>query len=94
MSLLKYVDRLKLLDHFIKNRSTGDAKSFAKKVGISTSQIKAELRQMRQMGADIKYSRHFKSYVYQNDCRLIIFFDNERNGTESSNPSITQVGQT
>lgn len=75
MTLLKYIERMKRMDHLIRRKSTGNAKEFAQKLGMSPSQIKEEIKQMRQLGARIKFDRERKTYVYENNCRLILRFD-------------------
>ncbi len=51
MSLLKYVNRLKRIDHFIKSENTGPASEFAKRIGISRSMLIINLDEMRAMAA-------------------------------------------
>jgi hypothetical protein len=75
MGLFKYVRRLERMDDLIRRKSTGNAKSFAGKLGISPSQIKEEINQMRQLGAKISFCRQRNSYVYENNCRLFLRFD-------------------
>lgn len=74
MSLLKYVDRLKRMDDLIRRKATGNAKEFSRKINISQSQLFAELKEMRELGAPIEYCTVTKSYFYSKDCRLILDF--------------------
>jgi len=77
MSLLKYVERLKRMDDLIRRKATGSAYEFSKKLNVSQSQLFAELKEMRQLGAPIQYCSVTKTYFYSKDCRLILDFVEE-----------------
>lgn len=72
MSLLKYVNRLKRIDHLIKSENTGPANEFAKRIGISRSMLMINLDEMRAMGAEIAYCPHKRSYCYSREFNIII----------------------
>lgn len=72
MSLLKYVDRLKRMDDLIRRKATGRAGEFASKLGISRSMLMENLREMKEMGAQIYYCPHRRSYYYVNDFNFLI----------------------
>jgi predicted DNA-binding transcriptional regulator YafY len=74
MSLLKYVERLKRMDDLIKRKATGNARDFASKLKISESQLYQDLKEMRQLGAHVKYCTYRETYLYEGECRLIIEF--------------------
>ncbi len=77
MSLLKYIDRLKRMDDLIRKKATGCANDFAQKIGISTSQLFENLREMKELGAPIQYCPVRKSYFYEKEARLTIDFMSE-----------------
>lgn len=72
MSLLKALDRIQHLDHFIRTKTTGTSKQFAKKLGISRSTLMENIAEMRALGAEICFCKYRKSYFYANDFRLLI----------------------
>ncbi len=77
MSLLKYVERLKRMDDLIRRRATGSAKEFSLKMRVSQSQLFAELKEMRELGAPIQYCSMTRTYYYSKNCRLILDFAEE-----------------
>jgi len=74
MSLLKYIERLKRMDDLIRRKATGCAEEFAKKLGISKSQLYGELKEMKELGAPIEYCPTRKSYIYNSEVRLLFTF--------------------
>ena len=72
MSLLKSVERLKRIDYFIKNESTGISEEFAKKIGISRSMLMENLQEMKDLGADIVFCQYKRSYHYTNNFSIVI----------------------
>lgn len=77
MSLLKYIERLKRMDDLISRKATGCAKEFAKKLGISKSQLYEDLNDMKDLGAPIEYCSQRKSYIYQSETHFLIVFQKE-----------------
>lgn len=74
MSVLKYVQRLRRIDHLIKRRATGNPESFANKVGLCRSSLMDYLRELREMGAPISYCKRRESYIYREEKQLFIGF--------------------
>lgn len=72
MSLLKSIGRLKRMDHFIRKECSGTSEEFAQKLGICRSMLMENIREMKELGADVGYCPRRKSYVYKNDFSLII----------------------
>lgn len=64
------------MDYLIRVKGTGNANKFSKKMGISVSQLKEEIGEMRLLGAVIEFDRSSNSYVYKNECKLILKFIN------------------
>jgi hypothetical protein len=77
MSLLKYIERLKRMDDLIRRKATGCAEEFAAKLHISKSQLFQDLKEMKELGAQVEYCSIRESYYYINNCRLVINFINE-----------------
>ncbi len=72
MSLLKSIERLKRMDYFIRKEATGTSDEFAEKIGICRSMLMENLREMKELGAQLDFCHRRKSYVYLNDFTLII----------------------
>jgi len=52
--------------------ATGTPEEFAEKLGIRRSTLFQSLQEMRELGADIKYSCIRQSYYYADNCRIKI----------------------
>lgn len=78
MSLLKSIGRLKSMDDLIRNEVTGNAEEFANKVGICRSMIMQNIREMKELGAEIEYCAKRRSYFYTRKFSLIIGPDAKR----------------
>lgn len=72
MSLLKYIDRLKRMDDLIRRKATGTPEEFAIRLGLGKSVLMDELRELRELGADINYCRTRQSYYYEREFVLKI----------------------
>ena len=72
MSLLKYVQRFRRMHDLIRARSTGSPEQFARKLNISRSVLMDNLRDLRDLGADIRYSQVHQSYYYHREFVLVI----------------------
>ena len=55
MSLLKYVERLKRIDDLIRRKATGTPEEFASRLGVGKTILMEELRELKQLGADVHY---------------------------------------
>lgn len=64
MTLLKLSNRWNCIHQLIKQENTGSLRTFAKRVGISKSQLSRELNDMILMGAPIEYNETIKTYMY------------------------------
>ncbi|MBS3808196.1 MAG: helix-turn-helix domain-containing protein [Bacteroidales bacterium] len=65
MMLERTMDRYKKMHLLIKRENTGTPGEFARKLGISKSQLYNCLDELRIRGAEITYSKIKRSYVYQ-----------------------------
>ena len=72
MSLLKSIERLKRMDYFIRKEATGTSEEFAEKIGICRSMLMENLREMKELGAQLDFCPRRKSYVYLTDFTLVI----------------------
>lgn len=72
MGLLKYLERAKRMDDLIRRRATGSAEEFAQKLGISRSVLMEHIRDLKEMGAPIKFCEITRSYYYPTNYTFII----------------------
>lgn len=88
MSLIKYVERLRRMDSLIFRMATGTPYEFAEKIGIKRSTLFQYLKEMRVLGADIKYSFVRQSYYYADGHRIKVKVENQ----ESNNYEAIKTG--
>jgi len=74
MSILKYIDRLKHMDSLLRRNATGTPEQFASKLGISKSTLYDNLKDFKELGAEIGYCKYLESYYYEDDCALFFSF--------------------
>jgi DNA-binding transcriptional regulator GbsR (MarR family) len=60
------------MDYFIRKEATGTSDEFAEKIGISRSTIMENLREMKELGAQLNYCHKRRSYYYENEFRLVV----------------------
>lgn len=72
MSLLKYLERAKRIDDLIRRKATGNAEQFSNKLGISRSVLMEHLRDMKELGAPIRFCDTRHSYYYEEEFSFII----------------------
>jgi len=72
MSLLKYIERLKRMDDLIRRKATGTPDEFANRLGLGKSVLMEELRELKQLGAEITYCKDRQSYYYEQEFVLKI----------------------
>jgi len=65
MSILKYIRRVERLHWFIKQQATGCTDEFADKMGYSKRQLLEDLRELKTIGAPIKFSSTRNTYYYE-----------------------------
>lgn len=74
MSLFKIIERVKQIDFLIRQKATGNAKEFARKLNISRSMLMLNLQELRDMGIKIKYDKKIRSYKYSDNSIMMIKF--------------------
>src|SRR5437899_2833143 len=72
MSLLKYLERAKRIDDLIRRKATGNAEEFSHKLGISRSVLMEHIRDLRDLGAPIRFCDIRHSYYYEEEFSFII----------------------
>lgn len=71
MSIVRYIEKLRLLDSLIKRKATGNQKEFCKKTGMSRSVLNIYINEMKQLGFPIYYDRKRNTYYYKEEGRLV-----------------------
>ncbi|MBP8994197.1 MAG: HTH domain-containing protein [Bacteroidales bacterium] len=77
MPAIKYINRLKRIDHLIKLQITGSPKELAEKLEISERQIYRYLDNLQELGAIIEFDKSQNSYVYTSDKEILITFSSQ-----------------
>ena len=65
MSFIKYLIRIKYIDCLIRKGATGDLMTLSKKLKLSKSAVSYILKEMKEVGFPIKYSKDRSSYYYE-----------------------------
>lgn len=78
MSLKQYLKRLEFIDFLTRRKATGNLEVFAAKNRLSKNGLLYVLREMKEMGFPIKYSRRLNSYYYEKDGQMVksLFIEN------------------
>lgn len=64
MALFQQIDRMKYIHHLIRTCATGEPDIFSEKLGLSRRQLYNILEEIRDLGAEIKYSRMRQTFYY------------------------------
>jgi len=72
MKIFEIVERYSLINKLIKEERTGTAKEFAKKIGVSRSQLYNYLDYLKSYEIEIHYDLHKKSFVYEENIDIEI----------------------
>ncbi|SDD54196.1 hypothetical protein [Niabella drilacis] len=70
MSLLSQLKRLIFVDCLIRKKATGTPEKFAEKNRLSRSHLMNIIKDMKDLGYPIKYSRNFQTYYYDDDEKI------------------------
>lgn len=74
MSLQKELQRLERMHDLIRTKRTGSPDVFATKLGIKRAQLYVLLKQLREMGAPVVYSKLRECYMYYEPVELQLGF--------------------
>jgi len=64
MTLFQQIDRLEYIRYLIRTGATGDPVKFARRINVSRRQLYNLLDEIKNFGAEIKYSRTQHSFYY------------------------------
>ena len=71
MSFQKYWERLRIIDHLIKKKRTGNPASLAQKLNISRSALFGLIKEMKELGFPVAWSEDYNSYFYEIDGGMV-----------------------
>ena len=71
MSVLKYIQRIKHIDHLLRTKSSANLKTLCRKLNLSRSTVIEFLKEMKALGFPIKYDRKTHLYFYYEEGRMI-----------------------
>lgn len=74
MSIVKYLDRLLLMDKLICRKATGDPNTFSGKVGICKSKLLKEIKELKEFGLPIEYDKVRRTYHYKQPGSFLVKF--------------------
>lgn len=72
MRFFDYIMLLERIHYHIEHKSTGPARAFAHRLGISERTLYRILADMKDMGALIEYNAERASFMYANEVRIQI----------------------
>lgn len=64
MTLYQQINRLEYIHYLIRTSATGDPDMFARRINVSRRQLYNLLDEIKDFGAEIKYSRTLQSFYY------------------------------
>ena len=73
--IYKFIDRLEQIDQLIRQRRTGNAEEFARKLNISRRHVYNWLDDLKLHGLEIEYNRELRSFVYLKSYKINITFE-------------------
>jgi len=70
MSFQKYLKRFHHIDFLVRIKGTGSIESLSKKLSLSRSSTLEHLKEMKELGFPIKYSKERTSYFYEEEGKM------------------------
>jgi predicted DNA-binding transcriptional regulator YafY len=77
MPTRRFIERLQRIDYFIRTKSTGTPKEFAVKLDVSERQLYKYIKNLKELGAPIKYCKISNSYYYDSNGYFAVKFISE-----------------
>lgn len=65
MSIITKIERIERIHDLIEHKRTGAPDQFARKLGISKSMLYLILKELKDLGAPIVYSKYRSSFMYR-----------------------------
>ncbi|MCT4637983.1 MAG: hypothetical protein N4A72_09760 [Bacteroidales bacterium] len=67
MTFIERLNKIERIDQLIKLKATGNMIELSRKIKLSERQTWRYIDDLKNMGAEIEYSKELDSYVYKND---------------------------
>jgi len=67
MKILTQIERIKYIDWLIRRKATGTPKQLAEKLNVSVITVYRYIRDLKDMGAPIKFCKYCESYKYTDE---------------------------
>lgn len=74
MKIFNILDKMHIFNSLIDTQTTGTPAEFAQRLGISRSTLYDVIDDLRSRGVSVKYSRRFRSFIYESPVLLDIRF--------------------
>jgi len=71
MAILRYLAKMHYIDNLIRRKATGNQKEFARKLGISRSMLNEYIKEMKELGFPIGFSRKKNTYYYLEEGHMV-----------------------
>lgn len=71
MPIKKYIKRFQYIDSLVRRKGTGNIKCLSKKLNLSRSSTLEHLKEMKELGFPIKYSKERSSYFYEEEGNMV-----------------------
>ena len=72
MTLFQQINRMERIHYLIRSASTGEPNRFADRLNLSRRQLYNLLDEMKDYGAEIKYSRMNQTFFYETPFHLMV----------------------
>ncbi|WP_340066804.1 HTH domain-containing protein [Ascidiimonas aurantiaca] len=72
MKNIRNLERLQRLHLLIESENTGTPKELANQMGISERKVYQLIEELKDLNANIRYSRRLKTYFYENEFKLVV----------------------
>lgn len=74
---LKEMMKLAELDRLLHKGCTGDSKHLARQIGVSRSTLFNLFLELKEVGAEISYDAHRKTYYYTKEVKIVLAIGRE-----------------
>ena len=74
-TLERLTGKIKRIDYLIKSKSATSLKQLARKLNLSTRQVKNYIHLMRELGAPIEYDQRVKKFYFSENKNITIKYE-------------------
>jgi len=64
LKVFSFIEVVESFHYYVMNERTGDAYTFARRLGIARSSLYNLIDELKSYGIEIEYNRHRKTYLY------------------------------